>query len=148
MAVAEELVQHDFDLTAFGYPAGYLPAVKTPFLRCSGEMTGALVKTAAVLGYVCDTGTIVSGDSFISSSEQKQKIIRDFPNAIACEMEGAAIAQACVMNGVPFCVIRCISDNGDENSQKDYPAHEAMASEGSAKMILEYVRRGVPHGKE
>ncbi len=145
VAIAKNLVQHDFDLVSFGYPIGYIPAVKSPYLFCSDEMVTALEKTADSLGYVHDVGTIVSGDCFVSSIAQKQKIIDSIPEAIACEMEGAAIAQVCVMNGIPFCVIRCISDNGDENSKDDYPAHEALASAGSAEMILKYLQKGAEH---
>ncbi len=140
VAVADQLVQHDFDLTAFGYPAGYLPAVRRPELITDPEMTETLLQLAAGLGFPKAAGTIVSGDSFISSREQKDRILAAFPSAVACEMEGAAIAQVCVMNRLPFCVIRCISDNGDEASKEDYPAHEAMASAGSATMVLAYIR--------
>lgn len=147
VAIAKNLVQHDFDLLAFGYPAGYIPAVKSPYLVCSEEMVNILEKTADSLGYVHSTGTIVSGDCFVSSNAQKQTILENIPEAIACEMEGAAIAQVCVMNNMPFCVIRCISDNGDENSKDDYPAHEALASAGSAEMILKYLREGADHEK-
>ena len=140
VAVADQLSQNDFDLTAFGYPAGYLPALKQPEIPADPDMKETLLKLAVRLGLPSACGTIVSGDCFIASRAQKEKILKDFPHAIACEMEGAALAQVCAMNRMPFCVIRCISDNGDEDSKEDYPAHEAMASAGSAAIVLAFIK--------
>ena len=147
VAVADQLSQNDFDLTAFGYPAGYLPALKQSGIATDPDMRENLLKLAAQQGLPSASGTIVSGDSFIASKFQKEKILRDFPNAIACEMEGAALAQVCAMNRIPFCVIRCISDNGDEASKEDYPAHEAMAAAGSAAMVLAFIKGGQKLGE-
>ena len=146
VAIADRLYQYDYDVRAFGYPAGYIPAVKQAALGCTDSIRDALIKTAQGLLMPYATGAIVSGDSFISSDAQKEKILQDFPDAIACEMEGAAIAQVCVLNQTPFCVIRCISDNGDASSKEDYPANERAASHGSAAMVLNYIRSVAGNG--
>ena len=54
-------------------------------------------------------------------------------------MEGAAIAQAAYLNGIPFLIIRAISDKADDSASMDYPAFEAMAIENSVKLIKEMV---------
>lgn len=148
VAIADRLAQHDFDLKAFGYPGGYLPALKRSEIPTDPEMRARLAAIASRLGFPAAGGIIVSGDCFISSAAQKENILKDFPDAVACEMEGAAIAQVCAMNQLPFCVIRCISDNGDEASKQDYPAHEAMASAGSAAMVLSFLKGDQALGKQ
>ena len=138
IAIGEKLVQHDFDLASFGYPPFYLPSIKTDLIPADPEICRNLLETARRLGYPCEGGIIASGDIFIDSAELRQGILDRVP-AIACEMEGAAIAQVCYMNRIPFGVIRCISDSGDEQAGKDSELNEKMASEGSASIILAYL---------
>ena len=69
--------------------------------------------------YKLEVGTIASGDQFISSKEKKDFIESTF-SAYACEMEGAALAQVCQDNDVPFLVIRAISDKADGEAPLSY----------------------------
>lgn len=55
-------------------------------------------------------GTLASGDIFVSKREEVDHILRLYPDAVACDMESAAIAQVCHLRGVPFVAIRVISD--------------------------------------
>lgn len=55
-------------------------------------------------------GLICSGDRFISKPEEVERIKNDFPEALAVDMESAAIAQTCVAEGVPFAIVRVMSD--------------------------------------
>ncbi len=52
-------------------------------------------------------------------------------------MEGAAIAQAAYLNGIPFLIIRAISDKADNSAQVDYPVFEAAAIEHSVRLVTE-----------
>ena len=66
------------------------------------------------------SGNIASGDKFISSSEDRD-VIKDELKVIDCvEMEGAAVAQICYEYGIPYAVIRTISDSADESSAVDF----------------------------
>ena len=56
-------------------------------------------------------------------------------------MEGAAIAQAAYLNGIPFLIIRAISDKADNSATMDYPAFEAQAIDHSVNLMLEMIRR-------
>ncbi len=141
IAIADQMAQHDFDLVDFGYEPGYIPALKSVYCQADPKMTETLNTLAEEMNIPHSGGTIISGDCFISKEAKKKQLIKDFPSAAACEMEGAAIAQVCCMNDLPFAVIRAISDNGDEASHEDYPAHEAMASETSARMVLAFIER-------
>ena len=78
---------------------------------------------------------MASGDQFICSFEQKEKIIADTA-AVCAEMEGAAIAHTAYRNGVPFVVIRAISDKADDSAQMDYPTFEALAAARCANVIM------------
>jgi len=78
-------------------------------------------------------GTVASGDQFISSAEQKTRIIADTA-AVCAEMEGAAIAQAAYRNGIPFVIIRAVSDKADNSAQMDYPTFETLAAKRCAEV--------------
>ena len=65
-------------------------------------------------------GVIVSGDQFISQPNQKRQILADVPEALCCEMEGAAVAQVCFELKIPYVVVRVVSDMGDGSAHVDY----------------------------
>lgn len=84
-------------------------------------------------------GCIATGDLFVNSGEEKQRLRRDY-NALCAEMEGAAVAHVCVVNRVPFAVIRCISDLADDDAYGDYQQFELLAAQKSADILCETVR--------
>ena len=84
-------------------------------------------------------GRIVSGDQFVSDPVKKKDIIDNFQGKCT-EMEGAAIAQASYLNGIPFVVIRTISDKADDSASMDYPEFEKIAIANSVKIIREFCR--------
>ncbi len=66
-------------------------------------------------------GIVVSGDQFVHTIEQQQKILKLAPKALCAEMEGAAVAQVCYEYDIPFDLIRIISDKADDTSPIDFP---------------------------
>ena len=127
VVVASRLAQFDMDLTAFGHPKGHIPG------------SGVYVKTDKSLRYLaedlgCISGTIVSGDKFVNDTKEKTQISKEF-NAIALEMEGAAVGFVCQSYNIPCLVIRSISD-ALHGSEEDFGEFLAVASANSAKMIL------------
>ena len=74
-----------------------------------------------------------------NDNEKKAEIVKRF-SAIACEMEGGAIAQVCYVNKVPFSILRVISDGGDDNSHLDYAEFKKFASDRSVKIIESFVK--------
>ena len=78
-------------------------------------------------------GRIASGDQFICSKEQKDTIIAN-TGAICAEMEGASIAHTAYRNGIPFVIIRAISDKADDSAEMDYPTFEAIAAQRCANV--------------
>lgn len=138
--IGKELVQHDFDLTGFGYPKGVVPGFgdgKSPFrFQADTGLVDAFINSA--LQYLTEKsvrkGCVASGDVFVADAEMKGQIKRDF-SADAVEMEGAAIAQVAVANGVPFVVVRAISDLADGTACASFETFEQETAVLSAKIV-------------
>ena len=84
------------------------------------------------------TGVIVTGDVFVSSNTATQQL-RDKMNAEATEMEGAAVAQTCYQQKVPFLVIRSLSDNANNTAHNDVASFYKVAAFNSATLVMEIV---------
>ncbi len=140
IVLSTDACYHDVDATVFGYKKGEVPQLGTAaFTADSGlrEKAKAAIKSAAPdLGVF--EGRVCSGDQFISSSEVKDRIKKDF-DGMCTEMEGAAIAQGCYLNNVPFLIIRAISDKADGSDIVDYPVFEAKAAKDCAALVLEMI---------
>ena len=121
IAVAESLVQHDMDTSPLGDPVGMISGINLVKLPASKSLVKKITAAADRIGLPYACGVIASGDQFIADREKKDWI-RDTFDAIACEMEGAAIGQVAYVNGVDFAVLRAISDNADDAAgSMDYP---------------------------
>lgn len=138
VAVADKVVQHDIDTTALGDEPGLISGLNIVYIPTDEKISEILVDSVKELGLNCKSGTIATGDCFINDNNRKQSIIDNF-SAIACEMEGGAIAQACYINNIPFSILRAISDGGDENSHLDYSAFLKKAAETSIEVIKKFI---------
>ena len=136
--VASDLVQHDYDTSPLGDEPGFVSGVRTVRFPVDPVISAAAVDAARSLGMRVLTGTIATGDLFVSSSEQKERIKRLF-GAYACEMEGAAVAHACLLYGVRCAVIRTISDRADGKAQIDFPTFVAHAAALNAEIVKRVV---------
>ena len=139
IAVSSCVVQHDMDTSALGDPVGLISGLNLVQIPADEALADKLIACATVLGFTTKLGPIASGDQFISSAARKAEIVRLF-GAIACEMEGAAIGQVCHVNGVPFCVLRAISDSADGSSHMDYPQFVKLAAEQSVRLVRAYLK--------
>ena len=116
--IATTLVQHDVDITAFGHDPGVISGVLAGG-EASPALSDALAAAAESLGASTHRGVIASGDQFITSPDRAAAIARQF-GAVAVEMEGAAVAQVCTRLGLPFAVLRWISDSADTQADTDF----------------------------
>lgn len=134
--VSTDAVQHDFNVEAIGFEKGEIPYTGLYAFPADEAMREAAVKAIqeSASDVIAFEGRVCSGDQFISTKEQKDKIISDF-GGLCCEMEGAAIAQACYLNSTPFVVIRAISDKPNETEFVDYKVFEAQAAARCAKIV-------------
>ena len=137
IAVATSLVQHDMDTSAIGDPKGLISGINIINIPTDNEATSRLTDAARICGINVVNGVIATGDKFVASESDKRSIVDNF-SAIACEMEGGAIAQVCYVNKTPVCVMRAISDGGDDGASLDYPSFVKLASEQSVKVILNF----------
>ena len=140
VAVSTACVQHDMDTSPLGDPVGLISGINVVELPADKKLTEAVVSSAAELGINCSAGVIASGDQFISSPEKKRYITENF-SAVACEMEGAAIAQVCYVNRTPYVVIRAISDSADGSANMDYGEFVKLAAANSAKLLTAVLER-------
>ena len=142
MVISTDLVEHDMDATAFGYPLGQIPRMET----FAFPADAALVEKAVAANREANpeiqtfTGRIVSGDEFVASQEVKDKLVTVFQGRCT-EMEGAAIAHAAYLNQVPCVIIRAISDKADNSAEMDYPTFEKLAIERSVKLVKNLLPR-------
>ena len=129
------------DATIFGYKKGEVPQLGVASFVADADLrekAKAAIKTVAPdLGVF--EGRVCSGDQFISDKAVKDKIIADF-DGMCTEMEGAAIAQGCYLNNIPFLIIRAISDKADGSDIVDYPVFEAKAAKDCAAMTFELLK--------
>ena len=132
LVIATAALQHDFDITAFGHARGFMYGEDDtkPTLFVADEALRAKAKIAAeaVLpaGSKAIDGIVASGDIFVDDSALKAQL-RDGFGAAAAEMEGAAIAQAAVANGIPFVILRTISDLAEHQANVSFDELEQYA---------------------
>ena len=139
IVVADKLVQHDMDTSPLGDPKGLISGINIIYFDADTRASEIVKNAASTNGICAHSGTIASGDVFVSTSAQKKTIVDNF-GASACEMEGASIAQVAFVNKTPFCVIRAISDSADEDSSMDYVSFLPLAAERSTTITLELCR--------
>ncbi len=143
IVVGTELVQHDFDVSCIGYAKGYMCTGINPDKPTIFYSDKTLIKEfeeAAKGKFNVHTGVIASGDTFVSDKNKKHEIKETF-NAAAVEMEGCAIAQAASKNGVPFVIVRAISDLADDTAAQDHEFVETEMAELSSSTIESLLER-------
>ena len=137
--IATSLVQHDFgDYTNSGFEWTGGDAGDAGYYSCDEDLVD-LAYQAAVKVVGTDhvfKGVIATGDQFIASEEYVKKLQTDF-DAIACEMEGAAIALVCLQYDTPFVVIRAMSDKADGNAHETYENMGDIAADNSSRIIIQ-----------
>lgn len=140
IVVSSEVRHYDADATAFNYEMGQIPRMPAAFE--ADKVLLGLAQKAWINddGVTVHQGTVLSGDSFVHTPEQVERIARFFPDVMAVEMEGAAIAQTGFLFKVPFILIRSISDKVREqgNSEIYEKCMEKVAS-NSVRMVLSMI---------
>ncbi len=136
--ISKDAVHHDVDVTIFSYKIGEVPQLGVREFPADRGLIDSAEKAISEnqpdLNY--RVGRVASGDQFISSSEAKDRIIKNF-EADCAEMEGASIAHGAYLNGIPFVIIRAISDKADGSAEQDYPTFEKAAAAHCAKLVAD-----------
>jgi len=139
VVVGTELKQYDLDARPL-FPQYEVPLLGISRFEASAELSSAL--EAAARNFLADglaravdpttwaelklgepqlhTGLIVTGDRFVNEPRAGQMLRQSIPDALCVEMEGAAVAQVCHEFGVPFAVLRTVSDRADHAATVDF----------------------------
>ncbi len=140
IVIGDKLVQHDFDITAFGHKKGYITDIGE-YIHSARNILDKMVDTIKDISnkeYTVKVGTIATGDIFCTDVKMKNNILQAF-NAQCVEMEGAAIAQVCYLNNIPFIVIRSISDTPNGNNAIVFDEFIKLASKRCAEFLKQYI---------
>ena len=141
LVVPDEVLAVDVDVTPLGFEYGQMlgePAV----YRTDAEWRA---KALRVIGEIPDLplhhkGAVGTGDSFVYRPDQVDQIRTRFGiDRVACvEMEGAALAQVCRRFGVPFLVVRSLSDvpAAGEGNHLDFPVFLDKAAHNAARLVV------------
>lgn len=159
VVIADRLIQHDMDARPL-FPRFEIPLLaKTEFAAALHGDTVAAAKTYLGGQFLRDVdgecrtrfgltepqvhqGLIVSGDQFIADPDRTAALREALPAALCTEMEGAAVAQICYeMGGVPFSVIRVISDQADHAAAVDFQRFiDEVAEHVTGGIVLQLLR--------
>lgn len=140
IVVAERVVEHDMDTTALGDEPGFITGLDCVFIDCDKCVSKRLADCTAELGFHTVSGVIASGDLFVATQEDRDRL-SDIFGAAAAEMEGASIGHVCAMNGVAFGVLRAMSDCANDDSKVDFPTFAAAAAKNSIEIIKLYLEK-------
>jgi adenosylhomocysteine nucleosidase len=139
LVIASHLIQFDIDLTAFGRRHGELPD-RDRMIQSDAKLVGQAADACDMAFADAEDaphlmiGTVVSGDRFVEDSETLRWLQREFA-ALATEMEGAAVGYTCQINGLPFVVIRGLTDTANEAAPGDFRANLHKVCQNSFHML-------------
>ncbi|MGE4241329.1 5'-methylthioadenosine/adenosylhomocysteine nucleosidase [Ramlibacter sp.] len=121
VVVADNFLQHDLDATPI-FPRYEVPLYGRSRFDTDPALTHRLAGAVrkALPGTTLHRGLIASGDRFVSTTAESRALQLALPDALAVEMEGAAVAQVCHDYGVPFAAVRTISDRADDDATGDF----------------------------
>ena len=139
VVISESVAYHDVDVTGFGYKWGQVPGLPAEF-KSDVDLVLKVEEVLRSVGVKYFKGQIVTGDVFVNRPEQMVNIKENFSNAIALEMEAAAVAQVCHIADIPFVVVRALSDIAGKDSEISFDEFLANAAVVSSWMVLELIK--------
>ena len=139
IVIADSLVEYMFDATEFGYEIGQIPRMENSVFKSENLLNKIrdILKNDSIF-----YGKILSGDKFVSNLEEKEKIGKKF-DALALDMESAAVAHCAYILGVEFAIIRSISDSLNSDSVMEYAEFVNVAAMNSKEILLKLLNGGI-----
>lgn len=137
IVVADRFLQHDLDASPI-FPRYEVPLYGTSHFATDRALSDRLAAAArqALPGVRLHRGLVVSGDRFVATTAESRALQSALPDALAVEMEGAAIAQVCHDCGVPFAAVRTVSDRADDAAHVDFPRFVRDVASGHSAAII------------
>lgn len=152
--IAREMLQHDMDASPL-FPRHEVPLYGRARFAADGDLVAMLSIAARALStgaaglFDAETrdrfqlhdmrvheGLLLSGDRFVSGLDESMALRRELPDALAVDMEAAAVAQVCHDYGVPFAAVRNISDRADDQAHVDFPAYLSQVAGRQAQALI------------
>jgi adenosylhomocysteine nucleosidase len=145
IVVSTDCLQHDVDATALGFQPGEIPFAEKWIWEADPELIRLALQAGEKLaGEVrIVSGRVLSGDQFIADRGKVQWFHEHF-NAHCTEMEGAAVAQVCAMNSVPFVIVRSMSDKADGSAHVNFLEFTKLASKRSYEIVVGMLQKLSP----
>jgi len=144
VVIATDLLYHDMNAVSFGYSPGVIPRMpESNFITDDTLSSAAQAAGNNIIGRTDNkvvSGRMATGDQFINDNEDKARIAQEF-DAACVEMESAAIAHTCYLNGIPFTAIRTISDSADDSADFVFQEFLGMAAERAGNIIVDMIKR-------
>ena len=135
IVISSEVRYHDVDVTAFGYEKGQLPNQPAAYVA-NAHLVDAAKSSALSLEHIKSlVGLITTGDTFMTDEVDINKARMNFPDMLAVEMEGAAIAHTCHLLNVPFVIIRSLSDIAGKESPTSFETYLEKAAINSSQLV-------------
>jgi len=123
VVLADALLQHDMDASPL-FPRHEVPLTGLSHFPADPGFSATVQRgaEAALAGSAATLhrGLVISGDRFVATAAESEALRQRLPEALAVEMEGAAVAQVCHAFGTPLAVLRCISDRADDTAHVDF----------------------------
>jgi adenosylhomocysteine nucleosidase len=138
--IADACVEYDLEYGSLGDARGsifYPDSTSEIVMPADAKLSDMLEKAARDVSggeFEVKRGVVATGDKFVSSTEAREDILSAFPEALCCEMEGAAIAQVCRLYSVKFSVLRSMSDSADGEAEMDFPTFAKLSADRAAKI--------------
>ena len=139
VVIADKLAYHDVDVTAFGYAYGQM-AQQPLYFESDKTFVAKIQESLSQLDQKWHLGLIATGDSFVAGNDKIEAIKSHFPEVLAVEMEGAAIAQAAHTLNLPVLVIRAMSDNANHEANISFDEFIIEAGRRSAQVLLAFLK--------
>lgn len=135
IVISTHCMQHDMDATALGFAKGEIPFATESVFAADSRLV-ELARRAAEQLYPGKTriGKVLSGDQFVADREKVRELYQEM-RGDCVEMEGSAVAQVCHLNGVPFVILRSMSDRADGSAHVNFTEFTRLASERSAAIV-------------
>jgi adenosylhomocysteine nucleosidase len=153
VVVGTSFLQHDMDASPL-FPRYVVPGYEGAYFAPNQSATAMLKRAcSAALAHICEdlsfcqkfklldpkvmSGLILSGDQFVSSSTTKSQLLQAHPDALAVEMEGAAVAQVCTDFDMSFSVVRTISDAANDDAEHDFSNFLSLVASRYSATIMQ-----------
>ena len=134
MVISSDVTHHDVRKAQM---KNLFPYKETFF--ANEELINLAIKACRLTDSIYHCGRIVSGEGFVEDKKLKSALVNDY-SPLCVEMEGSAVGHVAFINNIPFIIIRCISDNADEEAAITYEDFEKIAGNQSALIVVEMIK--------